>query len=270
MSNKIQVFSSGGGTQSAAIAALIIQGRLPKPDFVVIADTGRERQTTWDYLDSVIRPGLKKVGLEVHRIGPEWQSIPAHGKNWKSHNNATIILPGYTSQTGSTGKFSGFCSARWKQETRDRYLSKQLGLTRSMFRSWIGFSVDEPRRYLRMMNGEEYKKGQLWFPLVEGVRLRRFESIDVVKKMGWPEPPRSACYMCPNQGDDEWIDLKANSPQEFQMAVELERQVRQEDRFFWFHPSCVPLDQVDFTKPTESSQIELFNRRECSSGVCFV
>jgi hypothetical protein len=43
----IEVFSSGGGTQSAAIAALIVQGRLPKPDFVVIADTDYECSSTW-------------------------------------------------------------------------------------------------------------------------------------------------------------------------------------------------------------------------------
>jgi len=45
-SKMIEVFSSGGGTQSISITALIIQGRLPKPDFTVIADTGREMPTT--------------------------------------------------------------------------------------------------------------------------------------------------------------------------------------------------------------------------------
>jgi hypothetical protein len=35
----IEVFSSGGGTQSACISALIVQGLLPKPDIFAIADT---------------------------------------------------------------------------------------------------------------------------------------------------------------------------------------------------------------------------------------
>ncbi len=62
---KAEIFSSGGGTQSAAITALIVQGRLPKPDFVCIVDTERERSTTWQYLDAVIRPALASVGIEV-------------------------------------------------------------------------------------------------------------------------------------------------------------------------------------------------------------
>lgn len=58
MNKPVEIFSHGGGTQSAAITALIVQGKLPKPDFVCIVDTERERQSTWDYLDAVIRPAL--------------------------------------------------------------------------------------------------------------------------------------------------------------------------------------------------------------------
>lgn len=39
---RTQVFSYGGGVQTAAICALIIQGRLPRPDIIVISDTGKE------------------------------------------------------------------------------------------------------------------------------------------------------------------------------------------------------------------------------------
>ncbi len=34
--------SYGGGKQTVAIVTLILEGKLPKPDFMVIADTGRE------------------------------------------------------------------------------------------------------------------------------------------------------------------------------------------------------------------------------------
>lgn len=47
----IEVFSYGGGRQSAGISALILQGRLPKPDLVIIADTEKEKDTTWQYLN---------------------------------------------------------------------------------------------------------------------------------------------------------------------------------------------------------------------------
>ena len=50
--NRVQVWSSGGGTKSAAIAALICKNEL-MPDIAIIVDTEREVQTTWDYHDYV-------------------------------------------------------------------------------------------------------------------------------------------------------------------------------------------------------------------------
>jgi hypothetical protein len=38
------LWSCGGGTQSAAIAALIVRGDIRKPDLAVIVDTERERE----------------------------------------------------------------------------------------------------------------------------------------------------------------------------------------------------------------------------------
>lgn len=261
-----EVFSSGGGTQSACISALIVQGRLPKPDFFVIADTGRERGTTWEYLEKVIRPAMESVGVEVHRIGPEWKSIPAHGRDYQSHNENTLLLPAFTNQSGEVGKLSGFCSKTWKVEVVNRYLSQKFGITRSQYRKWIGFSLDEWRRVQRMMCGEEYKKGQIRFPLVSDVPLKRHEAIRTVERMGWPGPPRSRCFDCPNQADEEWLEVKEQAPDEFALAVERDKEIRLIDPHAWLHEMCIPLDQVDFSpEPT------LFDPgRYCSSGVCFV
>lgn len=260
-----EIFSHGGGTQSAAITALIVQGKLPKPDFVCIVDTERERQSTWDYLDSVIRPALKGIGLEVHRIRKsEWGSMPEHGMDYLSHNKNTMLLPAFTSQTGDIGKMSGFCSKTWKVQTENRYTRESLGVPTNQQKNWIGFSLDEVRRAARMMNGDQYKAGLIRFPLIHDVPLRRQQAIAIVEKMGLPTPPRSACWMCPNQGDHEWRDLKANSPDEFAAACALEKEVQKVDPFAWFHKSCVPLGKVDFTEPGD-----LFADRACSSGGCF-
>lgn len=37
------VWSFGGGVQSAAIAVMVVKGVLPRPDLIVIADTGPRR-----------------------------------------------------------------------------------------------------------------------------------------------------------------------------------------------------------------------------------
>lgn len=259
MSEPIQIFSHGGGTQSAAITALIVQGRLPRPDYVCIVDTERERKTTWEYLDTVIRPALRTVGLEVHRIPKsEWATIDL----WTKGKGGTA-MPVFSSQTNNAAKLDGFCSNEWKVRVSQRYLREVCGVPTNRQRRWIGFSLDESRRAARMMGGADYQAGLIRFPLIHDFPLRRRQAIQVVEKMGWPTPPRSACWMCPNQGDHEWRDIKANHPDEFAAACALEKEVQLVDPFAWFHQSCIPLAEVDFTAPDD-----LFDRA-CSSGGCF-
>lgn len=59
------VWSYGGGTQSIAIAVLIAQGRLPKPERIVMSDTGREATETWEWLETYVGPLLAEHGLTV-------------------------------------------------------------------------------------------------------------------------------------------------------------------------------------------------------------
>jgi hypothetical protein len=255
-----EVLSFGGGTQSSAIVALIIQGKLPKPDAIVIADTGYEKSTTWAYLDSVIQPALKEIGLEVHVVSQEWANAGLVSKNGKS-----ILMPMFTTQVqGQVGKLGGFCSSEWKVRPMERYLKKVLGISKAQTKKWIGFSLDESRRAIRMMATDDYEKGRIRFPLIHDVPLKRHQAIREVEKMGWPTPPRSACYFCPNMADDEWRDIL---PEEINLASQLEKQMQETDPFVFLHKSGKPILEVDFTKPDD--QPELFERA-CSSGVCFV
>lgn len=50
------VFSYGGGVQTVCIALLVGKGKLPIPDYIVMADTGREGQRTIDYINQFINP----------------------------------------------------------------------------------------------------------------------------------------------------------------------------------------------------------------------
>lgn len=257
----IEVFSSGGGTQSTAIAALIIQGKLPRPDVVVIADTERECSETWRYLDSIVAPALATFGVEVHKI-KGWSTNPSIA----SKNGNTLLIPAWTDEAGTIGKLSGFCSNTWKVEARDRWLSKTMGLTRSKYKVWIGLSYDEWRRAQRLIAGKEGSAGLIWLPLLSDLRMRRHESIQVVKDMGWPDPPRSRCWMCPNQSDGEWLDLKENHHDDFMKAVIFEKELHMLDPHAWLHKTCKPIDKIDFRR-----QPGLFDSGNyCDSGVCFV
>jgi len=255
-----EIFASGGGTQSAAITALIIQGRLPQPDVVVIVDTGYEKASTWQYLDSVIRPELGKIGLEVHRVPPTYKTVDLFGGKAKE----TALMPLWTTQVmgQKPGKLSGFCSGEWKVEPQKRYLREVLGIPTKEQKNWIGFSLDETRRAIRMMRSEEYQLGLVRFPLINDVPLKREQAIRLVEEMGWPTPPRSSCYMCPNMNDEEWSGL---SEEELHLAAQIEATIQEIDPFAFLHSSGKPILEVDFSK-TEEDESE----RACSSGQCFV
>lgn len=255
----VEVFSSGGGTQSACITALICRGLLPKPDFVVIADTGKEMPTTWEYLDAVIRPALAKIGLEVHRIkASEWAN------NWGRGIFATsgdLLMPAFSSLNNS--KLSAFCSKAWKEEVVNRWLSQVHGLTRSKFRKWIGFSLDESKRWVRIMNGDEGRGGLIRLPLVHDVPTRRQAAIAIVEKMGWPTPPRSRCWCCPNQSDFEWREVK-EIPALWAASTTLDVTIRERDPHAFLHSTLKPLAEADLTQPED-----LFSG-SCPSGECFL
>lgn len=266
---KLQVWSCGGGTQSCAIGALIVQGKLPKPDVCVIADTGRETRTTWEYLDSVLNPALKSVGLECLRISAqEWAQRWAKISLWDLNRTKDVLIPAFSTldmpEGGKPNKLKNFCTGGWKVEVIESWMSKVLGVTRSKYVKWIGFSRDEQTRIVKMQQGKEYTKGLISFPLLTECPMTRRECIQLVESMGWPTPPRSACWMCPNHSPHEWRLMKAERPDEFQKAVELEREIHAVDPDAWLHRSCVPLDQVDFSQPED-----LFSR-PCDSGMCFV
>lgn len=175
--NKAQVWSCGGGTQSCAIAALIVQGKLPKPDFSVIADTGYETGATWEFMDRVLVPELAKVGVELqtakaseeykHRSGLIY--FPKDGKSEWLHQ---IPLFRKDDTEGVFAKLSNYCTSKWKVETLSKFLKRKHGLTRPSQVRWIGFSFEEQRRWIKMQLGEEYKAGLITMPLVE-LRVNR-------------------------------------------------------------------------------------------------
>lgn len=256
---RTQVWSNGGGTQSAAIAALIVQGRLPKPDLVVIADTERERSNVWTYLDEIIRPALATVNVEVHRIK---KSEFTTEDVWQERENTElprVNLPVFVDTASSGGgKLTTVCSREWKQVVIRRWL-RSIGVEQCD--SWIGMSLDEVSR-VRFSGLQWY---QHRYPLIFDVPLRRGECIRlVIEQMKWPEPPKSACWMCPNRDDSSWLDMKTNAPGEFALAVEFEREMRERRKDFFLHRSLTPLDQVNFS----TSQLTMIDSG-CETGYCF-
>ena len=259
MSN-VQVWSCGGGVQSAAIGALIVQGRLPRPDLAVIADTERERSSTWAYFDSVLKPELARVGVDIVRVRKSDYGAP---DIWQGADGNTISMPVFFTQqvdinepddededddslllfaeprtprepqlVTKISRAPGYCSNEWKGRVVDRWLRAQ-GVKKSEAVIWLGISLDEIRRV---------RAGNYRYPLINDVPMRRTGCLHLIGSMGWPEAPKSSCWMCPNRRNVEWVDMRDNWPEDWTKAVKMDYELRERDPNVFLHDSGLPLD----------------------------
>ncbi|HDR9068188.1 hypothetical protein SAMN03159335_06193 [Burkholderia cepacia] len=251
---RTQLWASGGGTQSAAIAALIVTGKVEKPDLAVIVDTEREQSTTWEYTRTVIEPALASVGVVLHRVRKsQFERKDLYG----GKDNRTLLLPAFSTQGGEVGKLSNWCSSYWKREVIKRWANSH-GV--DAVDTWLGISTDELGRVQKCRSG----KWRTRYPLIEQA-MNRGDCVALVRRMGWPDPPRSSCYMCPNHTAHEWRDIRDNKPADWQAAIQFERELRLRDPHAFLHHDCVPLDQADL----DDRNGVLFGHN-CTSGHCFV
>ncbi len=245
----IRLWSCGGGTQSAALAALIIQGRIEKPDAAVMVDTEREKSQTWRYLNTVLKPALAVAGVDLQIVPKsEFATVDIYALN------GDLLLPVFTSDGGRLG---GFCSNEWKRRVIMRWCRAQ-GFTEVS--NWLGFSWDERQR----VKAATERWFQPRYPLID-LRLNRADCVNIVEAMGWPTPPRSACWMCPHMTNEEWRHLKDTDPADFQRAIVLDELIREEDSNVYVHRSGTPLRMADLG--ADDTQGSLFG---CNSGQCFV
>ena len=247
------IWSYGGGTQSVAIAVLVARGELPKPERVVIADTGREATETWEYTENVVNPLLATVGLKVDVAPHTLSTVDLYAKN------GDLLIPAFTAE----GALPGFCSNEWKKRVIQRWCRDQGYGPENPARMWLGISVDEVHR--AKPSGIPWL--EYWWPLLMDIPRRRDECVGLVQNANLPQPPRSACWMCPYRNNAEWKHLKDNYPEDWDRAVALENEIRsadERDGELFLHKSRTRLDNTQL----DHENTDLFG--ECDSGFCFV
>lgn len=251
MSDRTQIWSSGGGVQSTAIAALIFEGKLPKPDLAVIIDTEYELSTTFDYLHKFVYPALKSVGVELEIVKKsEFATVDLYS------GTGDILIPAFTTQSGGNGKLPTYCSNEWKTRVMERWATSK-GVKQADV--WIGFSTDELRRVKTPIG-----KWQKIHPLITK-RMNRGDCIASVERIGWPKPPRSSCKMCPNHTKADWEWQMINAPQDHLEAIDFETNMQKNDPDLWLTQTGKPLSEFD----ANNNQQDMFSGR-CDSGMCFV
>lgn len=211
----------GLGVDSTAIlvglSQLVRDGREEfKPDYIVFADTGAEKQATYDYM-SVLSKWLKKVGfpqVQVAAYATEFQS-----KSFGSSRTLEqqVLLTQHLPSISATKFKYATCSQLWKQAAQQKWLEMASGLYERSGRSWlprkglkitkaIGYDADETDRAKRgTFRVEDDKrlyaaKGaenpfSYWYPLQDWDwdRARCIAEIEAEINV---VPPKSSCTFC--------------------------------------------------------------------------
>ena len=104
------------------------------------------------------------------------------------------------------------------------------------------------------------------FPLIT-LGMNRGDCVAMVQRMGWPFPPRSSCWMCPNMHVGEWREVMEDD-RDRPKVIQFDRDLRKRDPHVWLTDQAMPIDQADFDDANEV----MFGRERgsCDSGMCFV
>lgn len=276
----LRIQSNGMGQQSVAMYFMSCMGYLPRFDYSIFCDPGRERKQTYQYVDYLQGWAKNNNGIPLVVV-KEKDLYRDLTNNTNSTQDRFASIPAFTkNEDGSTGMLKRQCTSEYKTNLFYKKTRELLGIGKANFPEmevYIGITFDELRRVRKPEHAKSFnvypfcnlktsKKNKPTF--LDYDFMTRSDVVNFLRKNNLPIPPKSACTFCPYQSDREWLDLKQNDPEEWEMLVELDRKIRNSTKkgvknHIYLHDSLLPLDQVKF----QENQTEI--REECE-GICHV
>lgn len=188
--------SYGGGVNSTALAVLILSGQLPEYQDCrfLFSDTGDERPETYNYIDHVFVPYLKRHGHKLEVCKPK-ESVMERWERLKV--------------TGS--RILRSCTVEAKIRPMDIYRKKH-GSPEDVI--LIGIDADEPHR----AKNDPSKR----FPLID-LDIGRDECLEIIQWAGLCLPYKSGCWCCPFSRAGDIIKLAREYPDQMARIAALEK-----------------------------------------------
>lgn len=242
--NPLEVLCYGGGTQSTAILVLIAQGKLPKPDLVLHADTGSELPETVQFLD--------KAREICDEINVPFDIVKSHRGSLHNDYMRLKTIPIIGSRS---------CTSNFKILPQRRYIRKIVGNGKGkiLCNMWLGITIDEERRRVEK---SDVKWTGLKYPLLDLYPITRDQAIKINEKAGL-YVGKSGCFCCPYAGTKHWLDLKKNHPELFEIALEMEN--------LKFEHKGGKLGLFKLSKLSELNNLDYQEDSNCDTGAgCFL
>ncbi len=272
----IHIISLGAGVQSSTMALMAAHGEItPMPTAAVFADTQAEPKSVYEWLSWL----ETQLPFPVHRVSKgSLTQASLHLRYFKDDRTrqwAKSLIPAFIlNKDGSRGIIGRQCTFDYKVQQLEKASRKIGEISRGQktvgVMQWIGISLDEAHRMKPSRKAWALHR----YPLVDA-RLRRHDCLRWMQAKGYPVPPRSACIYCPFHSDAEWRRLRDKEPEEFNKAVQFEKDLQSvkartdyQSGVPFLHNSLVPLDEVDFRTDEDHGQQVMFGN-ECE-GMCGV
>jgi len=239
---EITVLSWGGGTQSTALLLMALKGEynIPKPDYIILSDTGDENEMVYAQIFKVSKYVKDTYGVDVivtkkNKIKmdlPSMETFIVKGgleeKQFKTSpyadlyqeqvlfykgviNQANLVPSWVINKNGELGKMMGRqCTVEYKitqiiREIRNLEGIKRFNPKLHQINMLIGFSVDE--MYRLKPSPTPYIKNV--YPLYEA-GLSKIDCIEYVEKELGFKPKSSVCNMCYANRFDTIYDIFKN------------------------------------------------------------
>jgi len=263
---RMRVHNLGAGVQSTTQLILAAEGRIPRPDVAIFADTGWEPAKVYQHLDRVEREVATPAGIPIVRVSVG--NIRADALD-PAHRFASMPLY-VRNPNGSRGIGRRQCTAEYKIRPIQEKIRLLLGakvkangrpgrvkMDRTVTAA-IGISRDEVIR----AKDSRVRYTQHEFPLLDLTGAAdgregwtRSDCRRFLRTRGFGDTPKSACIGCPFRRNAGWRHMRDTDPTSWADAVDFDRQIRTgyphatavgtelEGRYY-LHESRQPLDQA--------------------------
>lgn len=257
MGNDMKVLSLGAGVQSSTLLLMACKGEIEKPDVAIFADTGWERQATYDHL-AWLKGISEQNGIPV--IIVQERNIRDDSLNAAELNKGYYFMPLYMEKQGQHLMGQRQCTHGYKLIPIKHKVRELLGVARRArlpqdeVEMSLGISLDEARR----MSLSRDKWIGKTYPLVE-LMMTRNDCISWLYRNYKLTVPKSACIGCPYHDRQSWQEIR-ECPDEWEDALLVDDVIRHGSETVaayiqYLHRSFKPLRDVDLRTPEEKGQL---------------